>query len=140
MATTQIFVNLPVQDLVRSLQFFAALGYRFDPQFTNQDAACMIVEEGIYVMLLTEGFFRTFCPGKQVCDTGSSAEVLVCLTCPTREHVDDLVRKAVAAGGSTPRPPQDQGFMYGHAYEDLDGHIWELIAMTPPEETAADAR
>ena len=136
MATTQIFVNLPVQDLDRSRQFFGDLGYRFDPQFTNQDAACMIVEEGIYVMLLTEGFFRTFCPGKQVCDTRSSAEVLVCLTCPSREHVDDLVRKALAAGGSTPRPPQDQGFMYGHAYEDLDGHIWELIAMTPAEPDA----
>jgi predicted lactoylglutathione lyase len=136
MAATQIFVNLPVKDLDRSKQFFASLGYQFDAQFTNQDAACMIVEEGIYVMLLTEGFFRTFAPAKQICDTRTSAEVLVCLTCPTREHVDDLVRKAVAGGGSIPRPAQDHGFMYGHGYEDLDGHVWELIAMTPPEEEA----
>lgn len=136
MAATQIFVNLPVKDLDRSKQFFASLGYQFDAQFTNQDAACMIVEEGIYVMLLTEGFFRTFAPAKQICDARTSAEVLVCLTCPTREHVDDLVRKAVAGGGSIPRPPQDHGFMYGHGYEDLDGHIWELIATTPPEQEA----
>jgi predicted lactoylglutathione lyase len=93
----------------------------------------MVVDEGVYVMLLTEGFFRTFTPGKEVCDARTCGEVIVCLTCPTREHVDDLVRKAVAAGGSIPRPPQDHGFMYGHAYEDLDGHVWELIAMTPPE-------
>jgi predicted lactoylglutathione lyase len=136
---TQIFVNLPVKDLDRSKAFFASLGYRFDPQFTNQDAACMVVDEGIYVMLLTEGFFRTFAPGREVCDTTRSSEVLVCLTCPTRDHVDDLVRKAVAGGGSTPRAPQDQGFMYGHAYEDLDGHIWELIAMTPPAEETSEA-
>jgi predicted lactoylglutathione lyase len=96
----------------------------------------MVIEEGIYMMLLTEGFFRTFCPGKDICDTSRSAEVLVCLTCPTREHVDDLVGKAVAGGASIPRPPQDHGFMYGHAYQDLDGHIWELIAMTPAEQVA----
>lgn len=137
MAMTQIFVNLPVKDLDRSRQFFDRLGYRFDPQFTSQDAACMVVEEGIYVMLLTEGFFRTFCPGRDICDTSRSAEVLVCLTCPTRESVDDLVHKAVAGGASVPRPPQDHGFMYGHAYQDLDGHIWELIAMTPAEQASA---
>ena len=139
MAVTQIFVNLPVKDLERSRRFFGSLGYRFDPQFTNQDAACMVVEEGIYVMLLTEGFFRTFAPDKAICDARKSAEVLVCLTCPTREHVDDLVRKAVAGGGSIPRPPQDHGFMYGHGYEDLDGHIWELIAMSPPEQDSKPA-
>lgn len=134
---TQIFVNLPVKDLDRSKAFFASLGYRFDPQFTSADAVCMVVDDGIYVMLLTEGFFRTFAPGREVCDTSRSSEVLVCLTCPTREHVDDLVRKAVAGGGSIPRPAQDHGFMYGHAYEDLDGHIWELIAMTPPAAEAS---
>jgi uncharacterized protein len=139
MATTQIFVNLPVKDLDRSKHFFGSLGYRFDPQFASQDAACMVVEEGIYVMLLTEGFFQTFAPGKQICDARKQVEALVCLTCPTREHVDDLVRKAVAGGGTVPRAPQDHGSMYGHAYEDLDGHIWELIAMTPPTEEAKPA-
>jgi uncharacterized protein len=129
---TQIFVNLPVRDLDRSKAFFATLGYGFDPQFTNEFAACLVVDERIYVMLLTEGFFQTFAPGKTICDATRSMEVIVCLTCPTREHVDDLVAKAVAAGGSIPGPHQDHGFMYGHAFEDLDGHIWQLIAMTAP--------
>ena len=135
--TTQIFVNLPVADLDRSKEFFDRLGYRFDPQFTNEYAACMVVTEGIYVMLLTRGFFQSFTPQKQICDAKQSTEVLVCLTCDSREQVDELVAKAVEAGGSIPRPAQDHGFMYGHAYEDLDGHIWELIAMSATADGAA---
>jgi predicted lactoylglutathione lyase len=126
----QIFVNLPVKDLPRSVAFFTALGFSFNPQFTNDDATCMIVDENIFVMLLVEPFFRTFID-KAVCDARTSTEVLVCLSCDSRAEVDELVAKAVAAGGTTPRPPQDYGFMYSHAFEDPDSHIWELVYMEP---------
>lgn len=131
METQQIFVNLPVRDLDKAKGFFAALGYSFNPQFTNRNAACMIVsEDHIYVMLLVEPFFKTFTT-KPVADARQSTEVLVCLSCDSRAAVDEMVRKAVAAGASTPRPPQDHGFMYGHGYQNLDGHIWELVYMDP---------
>jgi predicted lactoylglutathione lyase len=126
----QIFVNLPVKDLPRSVAFFTALGFSFNPQFTNDDATCMIVDENIFVMLLVEPFFRTFID-KALCDARTSTEVLVCLSCDSRAEVDELVAKAVAAGGTTPRPPQDYGFMYSHAFEDPDSHIWELVYMEP---------
>ena len=125
---TQIFVNLPVKNLDHSIEFFTRLGYSFNPQFTDKNATCMIVADGIYVMLLVEEFFRTFTP-KQICDTTLSTEVLICLSCESRDAVDALVRKAVAAGASTPTPPRDMGFMYGHGYQDLDGHLWELFHM-----------
>ena len=125
---TQIFVNLPVKNLARSIEFFTRLGYSFNPQFTNKNATCMIVGDDIFVMLLVEEFFKTFTP-KQICDTTISTEVLICLSCESRDAVDALMRKAVAAGGSTPNPPKDHGFMYGHGYQDLDGHLWELMHM-----------
>ena len=129
--STQIFVNLPVKNLDRSVEFFSRLGYIFNPQFTDQNASCMVVsEDHIYVMLLVEDFFKSFTT-KPIADATKSTEVLVCLSCESRAAVDELVRKAVAAGGSTPRPPQDHGFMYQHGYQDLDGHIWELIYMDP---------
>lgn len=124
----QIYVNLPVKDLKRTMAFFGALGFGYDPQYTNDDAACMIVDENIYIMLLEEPFFRTFTK-KQICDAKTHTEVIVCLSCDSREEVDGLVAKAVAAGGSIAREPQEYGFMYGHSFEDLDGHIWELIVM-----------
>jgi predicted lactoylglutathione lyase len=126
--TTQIYVNLPVKNLNRSVEFFTKLGYTFNPQFTDENATCMIVGENIFVMLLVEKFFQTF-TAKPICDAIKSTEVLVCLSCENRAEVDDLVRKAVAAGGTSPRKSQDHGFMYGHGFEDLDGHIWELIYM-----------
>lgn len=126
--TTQIYVNLPVRDLDKSIAFFTQLGYKFNPQFTDQNATCMIVGESIFVMLLVEKFFQTFTP-KQICDASKSTEVLLCLSCDSREAVDALVRKAVAAGATTPNPPKDHGFMYGHGYQDLDGHLWELMYM-----------
>jgi len=126
----QIFVNLPVKDLKRSVSFFTALGYGFNPQFTDDNATCMIVGENIFVMLLVEPFFRTFTK-KAIADASTSTEVLVCLSCDSRAEVDALVKKAVAAGGTTPNPPQDHGFMYGHGYQDLDGHLWELVYMEP---------
>jgi predicted lactoylglutathione lyase len=128
--TTQIFVNLPVKELERSKAFFANLGFTFNPEFTNEQAACMVVSDAIFVMLVVEKFFKTFTQ-KAVADATTSTEVLVCLSCESRAKVDELVKKAVAAGGTSPRAPQDHGFMYGHGFEDLDGHIWELMYMEP---------
>ena len=129
-ANRQIFVNLPVKDMQRSKTFFGALGFSFNPQFTNDQGACMVISENIYAMLLVEPFFQTF-TGKPISDATKSTEVLVCLSCTSRAEVDDLVRKAVAAGGTAPNQPQDHGFMYGHGFEDPDGHIWELVYMEP---------
>ena len=128
--TRQIFVNLPVKDLNKSIEFFAKLGFTFNPQFTDENATCMIVGENIFSMLLVEKFFKTFTP-KEICDTTKSAEVIVCLSSESRVEVDEMVRKAVAAGGTTYKEPQDHGFMYGHGFQDLDGHIWEIMYMEP---------
>src|SRR5687768_10152807 len=122
---TQIFVNLPVKDLKRSVAFFTKLGYTFDPQFTDDNATCMIVGDNIFVMLLVESFFKTFTT-KAICDATRSTEVLLALSAESRAKVDDLVAKAAAAGGTTPTEPKDHGFMYQHGYQDLDGHVWEL--------------
>lgn len=127
---TNIFVNLPVKNLDKSIGFFTQLGYKFDPQFTDETATCMIVSDTIFVMLLTEAKFGQFTP-KPICDASKSTEVLVCLSAESRADVDEMVRKALAAGGSTYKDPQDYGFMYGHGYQDLDGHIWELMYMDP---------
>lgn len=126
----QIFVNLPIKDMAKSQAFFKSLGYSFNPQFTNDQGACMVVSDSIFVMLLVEGFFKTFTK-KAVADATKSTEVLVCLSCESREEVDALVAKALAAGGKAPNPVQDHGFMYGHGFEDLDGHQWELVWMDP---------
>ncbi|MEZ2348931.1 VOC family protein [Caballeronia sp. RCC_10] len=126
----QIFVNMPVRDLKRSMTFFKALGLSFNPAFTNENAACLVIGENLYAMLLTEPFFQTF-TDKTLIDAHTHVETLICLSCESRAEVDDVIAKAVAAGGRTPRPPQDHGFMYGHAFEDLDGHIWELVHMAP---------
>lgn len=125
---TQIYVNLPVKDLSRSVNFFTALGFKFNPQFTNENATCMIVAEDIYVMLLVEDFFRTF-TSKPIADATRSTEVLLCLSCENRARVDEMVAQAVGAGGSTPNPPRDHGFMYQHGFQDPDGHLWELTHM-----------
>jgi predicted lactoylglutathione lyase len=128
--STKIFVNLPVKDLDRSKEFFKKLGFGFNPVFTDQTAACLIVSEDIYVMLLTEAKFQEFTP-KAICDAASCTEVLVCLTCTSRDRVDELVSQAVAAGGTIYNTPQDYGFMYWHGFQDLDNHIWELIYLEP---------
>ncbi|MDX2212274.1 MAG: VOC family protein [Oculatellaceae cyanobacterium bins.114] len=128
--STQIFVNLPVKDLQQSITFFTQLGFQFNPQFTDETATCMIVSETIFVMLLTHEKFKTFTPNA-ICDATKSTEVLTCLSMESREAVDDRVRKAIAAGGTTYNEPQDHGFMYAHGFQDLDGHIWELIYMEP---------
>lgn len=127
---TKIFVNLPVRDLARSIDFFKGLGFTFNAQFTDETAACMVVSEHIYVMLLTEAKFKEFTPNP-ITDATKSTEVLVCLSCDSRAEVDELVRNALAAGGSTYSDPKDDGFMYNHGFQDLDGHIWELMHMDP---------
>lgn len=126
--STQIFVNLPVKNLKQSIEFFTKLGFQFNPQFTDETATCMIVSENIFVMLLTHEKFKTFTPNA-ICDTTKSTEVLTCLSVESRANVDELVRKAIAAGGTTYNEPQDYGFMYAHGFQDLDGHIWELVYM-----------
>ena len=127
---TQVFVNLAVKDLNKSKEFFEQLGYSFNPQFTSENGACMIVSDTIYVMLLTEPFFKSF-TSKELVDAKKSTEVLICLSAESRAAVDEIVRKAVAAGGRIYNEPQDHGFMYGHGFEDLDGHLWELGFMEP---------
>lgn len=127
---TKIFVNLPVKDLNKSVEFFTQLGYRFNPQFTNENATSMIISDDIYVMLLVEPFFKTFTK-KEIADASKTTEAIICLSADSREEVDALVSKAVAAGGTTPNEKQDQGFMYGHGFQDLDGHLWEVVYMDP---------
>ena len=126
---SQMFVNLPVKDLKRSIDFFTKLGYRFNPQFTDENATCMILGDNLFAMLLTEKFFGSF-TDKAICDTSKANESLTCVACSSREQIDTLVAKARAAGARVPRQPQDHGFMYAHGYEDLDGHTWELVHMT----------
>jgi len=127
---TQIFVNLPVTDLGRSIAFFSRLGFSFDEKFTDNSATCMIAGDNIFVMLLVRDRFQSFTP-KPVSDATRSTEVLLCLSRESRAAVDAMVREAVAAGGSIYNDPQDHGFMYGHGFQDPDGHIWELIHMQP---------
>ena len=127
---TKIFVNLPVKDLNSSKEFFGKLGYTFNAQFTDEKAACMIISEDIYAMLLTESFFKTFTT-KEIADTSKATEMLICLSADSREQVDKLYNKAVAAGAKTPRDKNDMGFMYHASFEDLDGHTWEIMWMDP---------
>ncbi len=127
---SKIFVNVPVKNLAKSVEFFTQLGFTFNPQFTDETATCMIVSDSIYVMLLTEAKFKTFTP-KAISDAMKSTEVLVALACESRAEVEEMIRKAVAAGGSTYAEPQDYGFMYQHGFQDLDGHMWEPFYMDP---------
>lgn len=127
---SQMYVNLPVKDLQRSIDFFRALGFSFNPQFTDKNATCMIIGENNFVMLLIEPFFQSFIH-KPIADARQQAEVLVAISLESREAVDEIVAKAAAAGATTPNPPRDHGFMYQHGFEDLDGHIWEFFYMEP---------
>ncbi|TFW19817.1 glyoxalase/bleomycin resistance/extradiol dioxygenase family protein [Massilia arenosa] len=122
----QIFVNLAVKDLEKSKAFYSALGYSFNPQFTNEQGACMIVaEDSIFVMLLAREFMQTF-TDKALGDPREVTTTLITLSCDSEEKVNSLVAKAVAHGGKMPRPPEDYGFMYTHGFEDIDGHGWGL--------------
>jgi uncharacterized protein len=126
--STQIFVNLPVKDLSRSIDFFTRLGFSFNPQFTDDKGTCMIVGSDIFVMLLAEEFFKTFTK-KEISDARKTTEVILSLSYKSREKVDEAVKKAVAAGAKTPNEPQDFGWMYQSGFEDPDGHLWEVFYM-----------
>lgn len=123
----QIYVNLPVKDLKRSVDFFTALGFTFNPKYTDENATCMIIDENIFAMLLVEKYFQTFTK-KPVADATKSTEVLLAIACDSREQVDTLVKQALAVGGKSPIDAKDYGSMYVHGFEDLDGHQWELMS------------
>jgi predicted lactoylglutathione lyase len=125
-----MFVNLPVRDLERSMEFFSMLGFEFDPRYCDQSAGCMVISAQASVMLLSEPFFQTFTP-KQICDTATAIEGLFALSCASRAEVDELVERAVAAGGAPAAATVDRGFLYGGSFYDLDGHHWEVVWMDP---------
>jgi uncharacterized protein len=125
-----LFINLPVRDLKRSVEFFRQLGFRFDPRFTDDQAACMIVNEQAHVVLLTGVFFRTF-TARRICDTQSQRECMVACSFGSRAEVDELAKKAIDAGGKRAKDAVDLGFMYGASFYDLDGHHWEAVWIAP---------
>lgn len=124
-----IFVNLPVKNIEVSKAFFTALGFSFNPEYSDDRALCMIVEENIFVMLLQEERFRDFITG-EIADASTSKEVLNCLSASSREEIDGMIATALASGGKSWKPVQDHGFMYGGSFQDPDGHVWELVHMT----------
>jgi predicted lactoylglutathione lyase len=126
----KLFVNIPVRDLQRSIEFFEALGFSFNAQFTDATGTCMLVGEDAYFMLLTTERFAGFSK-RPVADPRTETSALFALSVDSREAVDEMVRKAVAAGGSHAVDPQDHGFMYGWSFYDLDGHHWEVFWMDP---------
>lgn len=126
----KIFVNLPVKDIDKSKQFFGMLGFTFNAQFTDATAACMVITDDIYAMLLTEPKFKEF-TRKPIADATKVTEVLTCLSADSRDEVNRLVDSALKAGAVEGRPATDYGFMYGRSFDDLDGHIWEIIWMDP---------
>ncbi|MFE9678700.1 VOC family protein [Streptomyces sp. NPDC006259] len=125
-----VFVNLPVNDLDASKTFFTELGYSINPQFTNEDAASVVISDTIAVMLLTKPFYATFTK-KEIADATKTSQVMIALSAESREKVDELVDRALAAGGSPANETQDHGFMYGRSFDDLDGHTWEVVWMDP---------
>lgn len=125
-----IFVNLPVADLKKSMAFFSSIGFEYNPKFTDDNAACMILSDKGYVMLLADSFFKTFTK-RPLCDTSKQTEGLFALSCESRAEVDEMVKTAIAGGGSEAMPPSDHGFMYIRSFYDLDGHHWEVFWMDP---------
>lgn len=126
----KVFINLPVKDLKRTKEFFTKLGFEFNPQFTDDKAACMILSDDGFVMLLQEPFFKGFTK-REICNTSTHTEALIALSCSSRDEVNSIVKKAIDAGGSHAMEPQDHGFMYGWSFYDLDGHHWEVMWMDP---------
>jgi len=127
---TKIFVNLPVKDLNKSKEFFTKLGFNINPQFTDEKAACVVISEDIYAMILTENFFKTFTK-KDIADAGKSTEAIIALSADSKEKVNEMADKAIEAGGKQSLDPQDHGFMYQRSFQDLDGHLWEVVWMDP---------
>lgn len=127
---TKIFVNLPVKDLNRSKEFFTQIGFTINPQFTDETAACVVITEDIYAMILTHAKFKEFTP-KQIADSTKTSEVLTALSFDSKERVNEIADAAIQAGGSEARPASDYGFMYSRSFNDPDGHIWEPFWMDP---------
>ncbi|POH57313.1 VOC family protein [Arthrobacter glacialis] len=127
---TQVFVNLPTRDLDRSKEFFSALDWSIEPNFTDKNAACVVIDENIYLMMLTYDFFATF-TDKPIMDPAKALQVQTALSCDSRDDVDALLEKALAAGGAEPRPAQDMGFMYSRDFEDPDGNWFSILWMDP---------
>lgn len=125
----QVFFNLAVKDLNKTIGFFTKLGFKFNPQFTDQNATCMIIGKDSFAMLLVEKFFKGFIPDKEICDARKNTETLIAISLGNRNEVDKMMALVIQAGGKEYRSAQDYGWMYGRAFEDLDGHIWELIYM-----------
>ncbi|MFJ5534403.1 VOC family protein [Streptomyces sp. NPDC093261] len=125
-----IFVNLPVVDVEASKKFFTELGYTINPQFTTDDCACVVISDTIIAMLLGKQRYADFTK-KEIADATRTSEVLLCLSAESRDKVDELVDRALAAGGSVGGETQDHGFMYGRSFDDLDGHTWEVMWMDP---------
>lgn len=121
----KIYVNVPVKDLTRSIDFYTKVGFSFNQQFSNENATSIIVSDDILVMLLREDFFKNF-TNKPIANAKDSTEVLISISAESREEVDEMVGLAIAAGGASPVPTQDHGWMYGRSFEDPDGHIWEV--------------
>lgn len=129
---TKVFINLPVQDLDKSMEFFSGLGFDFNPQFTDENAASMVVSETIFVMLLKESYFQTYTQ-KPVSDAKTATEVLIALDTESREEVQQIIAKAQQLGATIYSEPQDHGWMYQHSFADLDGHQWEFVYMDPTQ-------
>lgn len=127
--TRQIFVNLSVKSLDKTIDFFTKLGFKFNQKFTDENATCMIIDKDIFVMLLVDKVFKSFIPNKDICDTKKSTEVLTAISVESRAKVDEMIQKAVSSGGKEYRNAQDHGWMYGRAFEDINGHIWEIFYM-----------
>lgn len=129
---TQIFVNMHVKDLAKSKTFFENLGYTFNPQFTDENAACLVISDTIYCMLLTTGHMERFVPkGKTIADASKVTETLLALSSESKEAVNTMFDRAIAAGATEARATEDHGFMYGRSFNDLDGHIWEVFWFDP---------
>lgn len=128
----KLFVNVAVRDLKRSMDFFSKLGFAFNPQFTDDKAACMIISDDAYFMLLVEPYFKSFTK-RDVADARKQTEAMFALSCRSREEVDEMVKKAIDGGGAHAMEPKDHGFMYNWSFYDLDGHHWEVLWMDPSQ-------
>jgi predicted lactoylglutathione lyase len=127
---TNIFINLPVKDIVRSVTFFSQIGYHFNPKFSDQIAKCLIIADNIFVMLIEESFFKTFTE-KEIADTSKTTEAIFSITATSREKVDEFMNNIIAAGGNEVMSPVDSSSMYSRSFQDPDGHQWEVFHMSP---------
>ncbi len=128
--STKIFVNVPVKDLEISMAFFTAIGFTINPQFTDETAACVVISEDIYAMILTHAKFKEFTT-KEIADAAKTSEVIIALSLDSKEKVNELVNTALRSGATVANEPQDYGFMYTRSFNDPDGHIWEFFWMDP---------